>query len=133
MDFKWKKRETVCKLVSRFCFRIPPRRKDAFNASLLFPLQPQTIRHHAHAAQRHGRPGNHRVEQETVDGIKDAGGNGNADNVVNKRPEQILTNGSDGLPRQADGLRNFCQVGRDDGHFGHVHSDIAPVFRIGTP
>lgn len=77
-----------------------------FIPHLLLPLQPQAVRHHTHAAQGHGRSGNHRVKQETTDGIEDPGSNRYADNVIDKRPEQVLTDGSDGLPRQTDCMGN---------------------------
>ena len=48
-------------------------------------LQQQRIRHHAHAAERHCRTCDHGVEQAEC-------GSGNANHVVNERPEQILPN-----------------------------------------
>ncbi len=99
---------------------------------LFLPLQPQAVTDHAHAAQCHCRTRNHRVEQEAVNRVKDACRYRNADYVVDKRPEQVLLDGGYGLFGQAYCLRYLGQVGRNDGHLGYVHCDVAAFAHCDT-
>ena len=60
-------------------------------------FQPQAVGHDAHAAQGHGRPADHRVEQKPPEGIERPGRYGNGDEVVNEGPEEVLANRPHGV------------------------------------
>ena len=92
-----------------------------------FPVQAQAIGHHTHTTHRHSRSGYHRIEQESVNRIQDTGGNGHAYQVIDERPKQILTDGTGGEYRKADGVAYLAQVGRNQGHFSHIHRQIASL------
>ena len=90
-----------------------------------FPFQQQAVAHHTDTAECHGRTGYHRVQQEAVDGIEYSGRNGYTYYIIYKCPEEILPDGPDGETRQTESFRYLSQVGRDDGHFGYIHGDVA--------
>ena len=71
--------------------------------------QAQTIRHHKHAAERHRSSGKHGIH------ISQSGG-GDEDRIVEKRPEQILLDGRNGLAREIDRARDAAQVAA---HYGY--------------
>ena len=90
-----------------------------------FTLQAEAVGDDTDTAHGHGRSGYHGVQQESVDGIKDSCRDRNAYQVIDECPEQVLADGADGLSRQFDGIGYFSQVGRNDGHFGYIHGDVA--------
>src|SRR5690606_35597310 len=61
--------------------------------------QQQGVADHAHAAEGHRRAGDHRAQQAE-------GGERNAGEVVDERPEQVLANLAIGAPRDRDGIRH---------------------------
>ena len=94
-----------------------------FSFMYSFPFQQQAVAHDT--AECHGRTGYHRVQQEAVDGIEYSGRNGYAYYIIYKCPEEILPDGPDGETRQTESFRYLSQVGRDDGHLGYIHGDVA--------
>ena len=98
--------------------------------------QPQGVGHHAEGGKAHGGGGEHGVELPAQQGKEDPGGQGDADDVVNERPEQVLADVADDRPGQADGGDGVGQialhqhyVGRLDGHVGpraDGHAHVGP-------
>ncbi|MPM16775.1 hypothetical protein SDC9_63157 [bioreactor metagenome] len=54
------------------------------------PLQPQGIGNDGDGAQRHRRARENRGEQRPAEGVEQTRGERNADDVVGKRPEEVL-------------------------------------------
>ena len=62
--------------------------------------QPQGIANHRQRAEAHGGTGPNRPDEQAEKWIQDAGGDRNANDVVNERQKQILPDGADGLATQ---------------------------------
>lgn len=72
----------------------------------------QAVADDAHAAECHGGTRDHRVEQKAIDRVQYACRDRYADQVINECPKQILPDGFHGELGEADGFRDFHQVGR---------------------
>ena len=85
-------------------------------------IQAQGVRDHAEARQAHGRRAEHGVERQ-AERDEHARRDGDADGVVEKRPEQVLVDVAQRRAAEPDGRRHVAQaavdehdVGRVDGH-----------------
>ena len=65
-------------------------------------IQPQGVGHHAEAGKAHGRRAEHRIQRQPQ-GDEHPGGQGYADGVVEKRPEQVFVDVPQGGPAEPDG------------------------------
>ena len=65
-------------------------------AGLFFPFEAETVGYDANAAHGHSCTGYHRVEQKSVDRVKDTGCHRYAYDVVDECPEEVLFNVGDG-------------------------------------
>ena len=101
-------------------------RDDTFLMDML-SSQAETIGHHTHTTESHGRTPNHRIEQEAIDGIEYTCRNGHTDKVVDECPEEVLADGAHGELRKTDGFRNLQQVGRKDGDHRRIHGNVASM------
>jgi len=54
-----------------------------------YPFQPQRVGYDKHRAERHRAGSDDRVEQDAPEWIEYAGGNRNAEDIVDESPEQI--------------------------------------------
>ena len=82
--------------------------------------QPQGIADHAHRRKAHGGGGKHGVELPVQGGIEYARGDGNADGIIEERPEQILLD----IAQHAAGK---LQSGRDIGGIAVHQDDIGGI------
>ena len=87
-------------------------------------IQPERIGNDTDTAQTHGRSAKHRIQRETKRD-KQAGGQRDADSIVEKCPEQILMDISQRGSAQADRCGHIAEtalhqhdIGRIDGHIG---------------
>ena len=81
------------------------------------------VRHHAHRAARHSRRGNHGVQGYARERER-TGRHGDADHIVNERPEQVLLDIAHGRARKRDRRRHIGQVAFHEHDVGAVDSDI---------
>ena len=91
----------------------------------LLPFQPQAVADDADAAEGHCRSGYHRIEQEAVDRIEDAGCYRHANHIVDECPEEILPDGADSQAGKPQCLRDLAQVRGYYGHPRHIHCNVA--------
>ena len=77
-------------------------------------FQTQTVKDYRNRAERHGRSGNHRVEQETVEGEKHAGSNRDANDIIDESPKQVLPDTQDRLLRKFQCFGDGLQVRSDE-------------------
>jgi hypothetical protein len=79
--------------------------------------QPQAVGDHEHARERHGRAGDHRVEEP-------GGGERERGDVVGEGPEQVALDRGEGAAGQADGVGGGAQVAADQGEVGCLDGDV---------
>lgn len=70
-------------------------------------FEPQAVGYHADATQRHGCPGDHRVQQKAADRVERPGSDRYAYEVVDKGPEEVLADRSNRLLGKLNRLRNL--------------------------
>ena len=73
--------------------------------------QPQGVGHHKYRAEAHGQRCHHRVHLQIERCVLASGGDGDADNVVEEGPEQVLFDVADG------GLREFNSSSHNQSDF----------------
>ena len=80
-------------------------------------FEPQAVGYHADATQRHGCPGDHRVQQKAADRVERPGSDRYAYEVVDKGPEEVLADRSNrllgsriasGIFRRSDEMMVIC-------------------------
>ena len=91
------------------------------------PFQTQAVGDYRYGTERHGGSGQHRIHQDAVQRVEHAGRDRDADQVVNKRPEQVLPDQPDGFARQNVGFRQQQQVGIHQRDHRDVHCDVGAV------
>jgi hypothetical protein len=86
--------------------------------------QAQRIGRHRHRAERHGRPGEHRVEQDPNEWIECPRRHRDQDRIVEKRPEEVLAGRLHGAPAQPDGRGHSGQTIAQQGDIGGLDRHI---------
>ena len=86
-------------------------------------IEAQGVGHHAEAGQRHSRRGQHGVQGDAHP-HQGTRRNGNADDVVEKGPEEVFLDVLDHLPGQADGCGHVRQTGLQQDHVGGLQSHV---------
>ena len=86
-------------------------------------VEPQRVGYHAEAGKAHGRRAKHGVQRQPQRD-KHAGGDGNADGVIEKRPKQIFMDVPQGGPAEPDGGGHIAEPAVDQHHIGGVDGHI---------
>ena len=87
-------------------------------------IQPQSVGNHAETRQTHGRGAEHGIHLPSQKGNPRAGRQRNADNVVEKGPEQIFMNVAQSCPAQAHGCWNVAEPAVHKNHIGSVNGNV---------
>src|SRR5439155_4196010 len=66
------------------------------------------------------------TQQQAKDGIEDSGGNGYSDDVVDKRPEEILPHRAHRAARERDAVGDRGEIGSHEGDVARVDRDVGP-------
>src|SRR6202030_388404 len=97
--------------------RGPDRPRRCRSSPSLEAVQAQAVGDDRDAGKRHGRPGD--------DGVEDAEcGEGDGGDVVAERPAQVLEDGAEGAPGQAEGGDHAVEVTGQEGDVGRFDGDI---------
>ena len=89
----------------------------------LAQVQPQGVGHHAEAGQAHGRRAEHGIQCQAK-GHKAACGQRNADDIVDKRPEQILVDISQSSPAEPNCRRHIQKAALHEHHIRRVNGHV---------
>ena len=89
----------------------------------LAQVQPQGVGHHAEAGKAHGRRAEHGIQCQAK-GHKAACGQRNADDIVDKRPEQILVDIPQGSPAEPDSRRHIQKAALHEHHIRRVNGHV---------
>ena len=108
------------------------RRRNCFRCCLrvlgLEPAQAQRIAHHKHRAEAHRERAEHRVHLELEGGVEHARRDGNADGVVEERPEEVFLDVADDRAAQLHGGRDVEKVTAHQHNIRRLDGDV----RTGT-
>ena len=108
------------------------RRRNRFRCCLrvlgLEPAQAQRIAHHKHRAEAHRERAEHRVHLELEVGVEHARRDGNADGVVEERPEEVFLDVADDRAAQLHGGRDVEKITAHQHNIRRLDGDV----RTGT-
>src|SRR5581483_11907349 len=79
---------------------------------------------HRHRTETHGCGGEHRIEQDAEKRVEDAGGEGNAEEVIDEGEEEILANVGHGATAQEDSAGQAAQIALHEGDAGRFDGDV---------
>ena len=88
-------------------------------------IQTQSVGNNTETGQTHGGCPEHGVQRQTQ-GNKNAGGQGDADGIVKKGPEQILVDVPKGGPAEPDGGGNITQAAFHEDNVSRVNGHVGP-------
>ena len=102
----------------------------AFHAALLLrlrtePVQAQGVGNHANAGEGHGCRPQHGVQGQSQ-AAEHTGGNGDADDVVDERPEQVFLDVAHHPTGQAHRLHHILEGGLHEYHIRRIQGDVRP-------
>src|SRR5215468_10500264 len=86
--------------------------------------KPQRVRHDGYRTERHGNSREHGIEQDAKRRVQETRGNWNTNDVVDKRPEEVLFDRTHGAVRQIHGRRNPTYIAAHQGDIGCLHGHI---------
>ena len=87
-------------------------------------ILPQGVGDDAEAGQTHGQRAEHGAERPPEDGDPDPGSQGDAEHIVNKRPEQVFLDIPKGGPAQTDGGGHVGEAAVHQNDAGCLDGDI---------
>ena len=93
-------------------------------AARLEEPQPQRVGDHKHRAETHRQRSHHGVHLQPEGGVPAPGGDRNADDIVEERPEQVFLDVADGGLAQFDGAGHIQQIVFHQYDIGGFHGHV---------
>ena len=90
----------------------------------LKPSEPQCIRYHKHRTEAHSKCSNHWIQLQCKGDKEHPCRNRNTDNIIDKRPKQILLDVSDNRFAESDGSGYVHQIAFHQNDISRFHGDI---------
>ena len=86
--------------------------------------EPEGVGDHRNGTEAHRRTGQHGTEQPTKESVDDTRGDGNADQIVEKSPGEILFDVANGGAAQFARTHNSAKIAAEQGNAGVFNGDV---------